>query len=903
MAPRKRETLQELVNNTLATGNSVAVHVLEYLTDVKSPKHGFKDLAVEFLEASRAIYPAKVGLAEAQRTHTQFPADNAEELRQLLRQYEDNFAVLKQMVNRLLENEKKQGFSKFGRGFRGMFSENEVDKMRMSLLQCREAARKNALVFTWSFREGLNGEVTGIGYTALAAVLGRPTKSASETLPETPKQQPVRLNLDDAKSYNNHVTTVRELPLRELPMPKGLDSPLGLPHRQSSIGGPPSLASFHGASIGTFTTQTRSDGSHDDGSELTMPTTQSQHDEQFSHLSEDSMPKTAVRVKTDPAAVPRWRPKKAVGAVSQGSKTALLTAVVEQNHKMLEHLLDSGTPAETGPERNALIVAIANHDLDSFRLLLLFGADANAKDVDGLTPLYAATEMNFFEAAQLLLKYGADTNLSAGSREESPFAASMSDTKMHLAQLYLKHGATVNGMMENGETPFTQAMNKTASLSIIELLFVYEVDPNHKNSHGETALFKAINADRPDLVAFLLEHGADPNLPGPKHMLWPSVHKPVILELLLSKGANLKRAPGVLELASSTNSVEAVNILIKYGVDVNAKKDGIFTPLCTSIRDNHENLVEILLSAGADPNEMASEYPAWKCVTHHRTHILPRIIAAGADLNNPKGIIEMAVEKKNRDALILLLKHGVDPNARNAAGHTALTTAIRKADVQAIEILLSHGADPAVRGQEWPINMAVKNPDILAALLPHISSSKIPKGALELSVQADQLESVKSLLAKGVDVEEKNGGVFSPLTTAIREDRKAIFRYLLDEAGADPNSPGEHLPIIKAIRRHRENDMSYIKHLLAKGADINLLYRGWNAVLVALDKGDLQTLKLLAQMGTPDLSARNEDGQTVLELMQDRGMKEEERILVAKQRSSSPIVDQATKGLRDLIRE
>lgn len=44
------------------------------------------------------------------------------------------------------------------------------------------------------------------------------------------------------------------------------------------------------------------------------------------------------------------------------------------------------------------------------------------------------------------------------------------------------------------------------------------------------------------------------------------------------------------------------------------------------------------------------------------------------------------------------------------------------------------------------------------------------------------------------------------------------------QANADPNSPGEHLPIIKAIRRHRENDLSYIEALIDKGADINLMY-------------------------------------------------------------------------------
>lgn len=188
-----------------------------------------------------------------------------------------------------------------------------------------------------------------------------------------------------------------------------------------------------------------------------------------------------------------------------------------------------------------------------------------------------------------------------------------------------------------------------------------------------------------------------------------------------------QRAPGVLELATSINSPQAVDILLKYGADPNAKKDGIITPLCTAIRDDRGSLVDIMIASGAKPNLPASEYPAFKCVTHHRAHLLPRLLAAGADPNSPKGIIETVVAHQNKDALIILLEANVNPNARNTTVHTALTTAIRNNDLEMIEILLSHGADPGVLGQEWPISMAVKSPEILARLLPCISVSKSRK--------------------------------------------------------------------------------------------------------------------------------------------------------------------------------
>ena len=68
---------------------------------------------------------------------------------------------------------------------------------------------------------------------------------------------------------------------------------------------------------------------------------------------------------------------------------------------------------------------------------------------------------------------------------------------------------------------------------------------------------------------------------------------------------------------------------------------------------------------------------------------------------------------------------------------------------------------------------------------------------------------------------------------------------------------------------------------MEKGAHIKLMKdRGWNAVLQAVDNGDIKILKLLAERGSPDLHARDENGQTVLEIMEERGLREEERILL-----------------------
>ncbi|TKA29894.1 hypothetical protein B0A50_03258 [Salinomyces thailandicus] len=651
MFKQGKETLFELCTSTIALGNTIAVHILEYLSDARTVRNGFRELAAEFLEASRPLFPTKAGLTETSSAGTQLPVDARRDLVVLLRQYNTSYVVLNQMVSKMLNNERKQGFSKLSKGFSMLFADAEIEKLMLSISQCRELSRKNALVEAWLGCDVGQDAASWIGYTALAAVLNHPDPTRNNARSLVPKSADVTVTdmfaaqrdvpLRPATKQYGAPRGSSRLELHSPTMPAASQDYLG---RESFTAGVVSPGSSRTPTTESHTFSYRSRILADDVSEISPPSSVGHVDEPYTRDHERPMsPKQAVRIKIDPTSVPRWRPKNTAGAVSGGAKQALLVAVKELDHEMVEHLLDTGVPANHSPEVNLLRIAVINRDIACVRLLLLFGASPNAKDADGFTPLYTATQEFFIEAAQLLCKYGADVNMSAGPKQENPLALAIAEGRATFAHLFLKHGADPHAIMGNTETPFTQAMSKTITMNLIELMLAYDSNVNTKNGHGDTALFKAINAERLDLVTILLDNGADPNLPGPKHMLWPAVHGPQILALLLERGADLKRAPGVLELATSIISTEAVETLLARGADPNAKKDGIFTPLCTAIRDNREHLVTILLAAGADPNLMASEYPAWKCVTHHRTHLLPKIVAAGADASSPPGIIEMAV--------------------------------------------------------------------------------------------------------------------------------------------------------------------------------------------------------------------------------------------------------------------
>ncbi|KAF3066356.1 Ankyrin-1 [Daldinia childiae] len=886
------ESVVGLCHKATVLGNKISIHMLEYVGTVEKHGHQFDELAHDFLETCRIMWSLEAGLAECSRSNQRFPPEMITELDKKFRAANNDFQVLDHMLGRLLEYEKKGTMGKIQKGWRKMFADNDVEKMKDNLSKTREALRMSALVFQWSLGDAKIDESVGIGYTGLAAALERMTRNKSAG------------SITRIKTHSNSTIVSHQVdevpPIWPLP-----------PNSKSSVTDHSSLRAREEAqnptmhllpeihrepSISNYTIGSGASSSR--GARERVVSTLEAMDRSTAHSTVASggitevdtlieeldafEPYKVIRLKAEPHNMPRWSPRNTVGANTPALREALLSAVDSGNHKLVEQLLDRGVSPDSSPEAHILNQAIMRHDAETVRILLLFGADPNAPDNRNMTPLLLAIEESFRDAVIMLLKYGADPNLAAGPEFETPFAMSVVEDKSDLTRILLTYGGDVNHTLTSGDTALMAAIIKKRTKRVIDMLLDYGSDANVKNREGHCPLYEAILSNRIEVVISLLDHGANPNLPGPKHMLWPAAGLPRILELLLARGADPKKAPGVMELATSINNIEAVRVLLKAGVDPNAKKDGIYTPLCSSIRDNRTDIFELLLANGAGPNVPSAEYPTFKCVTHYRTQYLAPLVAAGADLNSPKGILETAVQFKNVEALYWLLDTGkVNPNDKAPkTGATPLTTAIRENRADLVDLLLSRGADPNVRGENWPVCMAVHQPTILKRLLPALAEPRAFKGVMEMAVVANQLESIKLLLKAGVSVEDRNGGVFSPLTTAIREDRKEIVHYLLEEAGADVNAPGEHLPIVKALRRLHGADTEVIELLLNHGADPNKIYRGHNAYIQAIENGDADILKLLINKAGVDLNARDDSGMTITEIADHRGWEEGRQILL-----------------------
>lgn len=100
MAPAKKETSVELCSRVNTQGNSIAIRMLEYLSTAKAPIHGFEALATEFIELCQVLWSIEAGLREVAKSRNGFPAEVGQELDRRMRQVNEEFSVLSQMVNK-----------------------------------------------------------------------------------------------------------------------------------------------------------------------------------------------------------------------------------------------------------------------------------------------------------------------------------------------------------------------------------------------------------------------------------------------------------------------------------------------------------------------------------------------------------------------------------------------------------------------------------------------------------------------------------------------------------------------------------------------------------------------------------------------------------------------------------
>jgi cytohesin len=275
------------------------------------------------------------------------------------------------------------------------------------------------------------------------------------------------------------------------------------------------------------------------------------------------------------------------------------------------------------------------------------------------------------------------------------------------------------------------------------------------------------------------------------------------LAVLLDKGADLesktwdKRTP--LHVAAQQGHKVTVEFLLKKGADLNARTTADTfgpqkqTPLQLALAAGRVEVVRFLVEKGAQPKLEGEVEKRWQNDAANRKDVamlryfVERGLAVDAAIGSPQtDALHVAAERGDLDALKAFAAKGADLKKKDAIGRTLLNAAVLGHQKAAVAYLLEQGAD-------------VKD-----------------AGAIQNAVYQGDKEIVELLLAKGADVNHKDGAFGnSLLATAVHGNQPDVLQLLLAK-GADAKNDPVALHAAALLGRK-----PLAEKLLAAGADPN----------------------------------------------------------------------------------
>jgi hemoglobin len=151
-----------------------------------------------------------------------------------------------------------------------------------------------------------------------------------------------------------------------------------------------------------------------------------------------------------------------------------------------------------GPRRQTLLhEAAAAGDAELAALLIRRGADPDAGEGEGHTPLYRASTG---DVARVLLAAGATADVATGPTRGTPLHQAARQGNVSVAEALLDHGATIDARDAKGQTPLRRAVNCRQS-QLVRLLIQRRADRDAPDRRGVTPLGAARTAEMMEALA------------------------------------------------------------------------------------------------------------------------------------------------------------------------------------------------------------------------------------------------------------------------------------------------------------------------------------------------------------------------------------------------------------------
>ena len=264
--------------------------------------------------------------------------------------------------------------------------------------------------------------------------------------------------------------------------------------------------------------------------------------------------------------------------------------------------------AASNPEASALFAAIRAGDHSAVESLLkkskVLKVLVESRGSHGSTPLIHAAVYGDAKMVALLLKAGADVN-AANDDGATPLHRAAGDYQK--VRVLLEAGAKLDAQTALGRTPLLMAASFPGNVETVKLLLSRGAKITDKDPFGETCLTSAAKRGDAEMAQALIDAGADLFAGTRPPLVWAVEEGNVeTLRCLLEHGAGKVKeiAGAALGSAAARGPIEAVQLLLDSGADPNAPSPiAGYTPLmlaCYSENVSAET-VKLLLEKGAKP--------------------------------------------------------------------------------------------------------------------------------------------------------------------------------------------------------------------------------------------------------------------------------------------------------------
>jgi ankyrin repeat protein len=397
-----------------------------------------------------------------------------------------------------------------------------------------------------------------------------------------------------------------------------------------------------------------------------------------------------------------------VNAASADGTTALHWASYRDNLDAADLLIRAGARVDAANDLGAtpLWIASRNGSAVMVRRLLQAGAHPNVALLLGETPLMAASHSGNPDVVAQLIEKGASVN-ARGARGQTALMWAVSEQHPGVVQVLLSHGADIQARSDvlsqmmaapphgkpeynrmipfGGETALVFAA-RVGDLASAKLLLAAGANVNDKDAWGVSAMVLAAHSGFTEMVAYLLDQGADANAIGPG---FTALHEAIMrrdvtmVKALLDHGANpntpLQTWTPERRSSADFNFAPAI---------VGA------TPFWLAARFAEPEVMRLLASRGADPRFVLRNEYYVNDFNDRRTQATTAVMAALGIGGGRAWVLpdRARLEALILDAVKLAIELGVEVNAANTDGRTALDIARPQGLASVTKFLIDQGA-------------------------------------------------------------------------------------------------------------------------------------------------------------------------------------------------------------------